>query len=148
MIATTSIGQIMTTEVLTVYPDDLMTKVGDIFKTHNFHHIPVIEKDGTVVGIISKSDYYQILHGLTIFKIKNSKEYNESISRSLLAKEVMTKQVATLHPEDSLQLAVGIFRENFFHAMPIVDEHKKLVGILSTYDLLNYAYREPMLVVE
>ena len=60
--------------------------------------------------------------------------------RSLLVKEVMSKQVATLGPEDTLELAAGFFRENMFHALPVVDEDNMLIGIVTTYDLLNYAY--------
>lgn len=142
-----SIKQIMTTDVLFVGPNDLMSKVSDIFKSHDFHHIPVVEADGTVVGIISKSDYYRLQNTFTLFKRKDAEEYNQAVFRTLLAKEVMTSHVATLHPEDRIQIAVGIFKENLFHAMPIVDDQKKLVGMLSTYDLLNYAFRDEVLIV-
>ena len=54
----------------------------------------------------------------------------------------MTSQVARLSPKDSLQTAADYFRENLFHAIPIVDENDRLVGILTTYDLINYAFRE------
>ena len=105
-----------------------------------------MEEDGIVVGIVSKTDSYKLENTFTLFKKSKVEEYNSAIFRSLLVKEVMTKQVATLGPDDSLQLAAGIFRENLFHAMPIVDNERKLVGILSVYDLVNYAYQEPMLL--
>ena len=145
---TTNIGSIMTTDVLTIHPDDTMNKVSDMFNMNDFHHIPVVEEDVRVVGIVSKFDYFKLQSTFTLFKRKDPEEYNKAIFRSLLVKDVMTKQVAMLHPEDSLQMAAGIFRENLFHAIPIVDEENKLVGILSTYDLLNYAFREPMLLTK
>jgi len=58
----------MTKELITVQPDELMTVVDRIFKTHKIHHIPVIEADGTVIGMISKSDYLRTLHSLSLFK--------------------------------------------------------------------------------
>lgn len=119
-----------------------MDKVQDIFRKNNIHHVPVV-KEGSVVGMVSKSDYFRLLHGFTLFKTQKSEEYNDAILRSLLVGEVMTRQIAVLNPEDSLELAAGFFRENLFHALPIVDkEQNKLVGIVTTYDLLAYAFSE------
>lgn len=139
---TTTVGQIMTTPVITVAPNDTMDKVQAIFRKNNIHHLPVVD-DGRVVGMISNTDYMRLLHGFTLFKTEKSEEYNDAILRSLLANEVMTRQVAVLNPGDSLELAAGYFRENLFHALPIVDDkNQKLVGILTTYDLISYAFSE------
>lgn len=137
----TAISKIMTTEVISIRPTDTMDKVDRIFHTADIHHIPVVNKDRVVLGMISKSDYFKILHGFTLFKAPISQKYNEAVLRSLLAKEVMTKQVATLRPDDSVSTAADYFRENRFHAIPIVDGQRKLVGILSTYDLINSMFR-------
>lgn len=133
----TPIKTIMTREVISIRPTDTMDKVDHIFNTADIHHLPVISEERVVMGIISKSDYYKILHGFTLFKAPVSKTYNEAVLRSLLAKEVMTQQVATLSPDDTVSVAADYFRENRFHAIPIVNEERKLVGILSTYDLIN-----------
>ncbi len=136
------IENVMTTEVISLAPDDVMEKVRDIFDHYSIHHIPVVDSYRKVVGIISREDYYKILHGFSLFKAQQSEVYNNAILRSLLVGEVMTRQVARLSPEDSLQVAADYFRENMFHAIPIVDENDRLVGILTTYDLINYAFRE------
>lgn len=137
-----TVGELMTTPVITVAPDDTMDKIQAIFRKNNIHHLPVVD-DGQVVGMISNTDYMRLLHGFTLFKTEKSEEYNDAILRSLLANEVMTRQVAVLNPEDSLEMAAGYFRENLFHALPIVDKKsKKLVGILTTYDLISYAFSE------
>jgi CBS domain-containing protein len=136
---TTTVAEIMTERVIVVRPEETMDVIQDIFRKNNIHHVPVVDK-GCVVGMVSHSDYLKLLHGFTLFKTKKSDEYNDSILRSLLVKEVMSKQVATLGPEDTLELAAGFFRENLFHALPVVDEDNMLIGIVTTYDLLNYAY--------
>lgn len=138
---TTTIGAIMTTDVIAIAPDDTMDQVRDIFQTNAIHHLPVVE-EGKVIGIVSYSDYLKLLHGFTIFNTEKSEAYNTAILRSLLVSEVMTRQVATLHPEDSVLVAAGIFRENLFHAIPVVDEHNQLVGIITTFDMLNFAFND------
>ena len=142
----TTIANIMTREVFFVHPDDTMQRVDEIFRMHNIHHVPVIDGEGHVMGIISKSDYLKVLHGFTMFKTTKSEEYNKAILRSLLASEVMTKQVASLQPEDTVDVAAGYFRENLFHAIPVVDSNKRLVGIVTTFDMLNFAFMEPVLL--
>ncbi|MCB0569667.1 MAG: CBS domain-containing protein [Phaeodactylibacter sp.] len=141
---TTTVGQIMSTPVITVGPDDTMKRVQDIFRMNNIHHIPVV-LDGKVAGIVSKSDYLRLLHGFTLFKTEKSAEYNDAIMRSLLVGEVMTKQVATLSPEDTVEMAAGFFRENLFHALPVVSKGL-LVGIVTTFDLITYAFSEPVVM--
>ncbi|MCB0520899.1 MAG: CBS domain-containing protein [Lewinellaceae bacterium] len=143
---TITVSEIMTTDVIILSPNDTMEKVADIFRMNNIHHIPILDDNGKVVGIISQNDYHKILHGFTLFKTEKSEEYNKAILRSLLVKEVMTKQVAKLNPQDKLTVAASYFRENLFHAIPVVDRQGKLVGIVTTFDLLNYAYREELLL--
>lgn len=135
----TLVAEIMTENVIVLEPDETMDVVQEIFRKNNIHHLPVVE-NGRVVGMVSYTDYLKLLHGFTLFKTRKSDEYNDAILRSLLVKEVMTKQVATLKPEDTLEMAAGFFRENLFHALPVVDADDMLLGILTTYDLINYAY--------
>jgi len=138
------IGQLMTTNVITLNPNDTLLKVEEIFKTNDFHHIPVVDKENEVKGIISRSDFNKMQGSFTIFNTKESKRYNHSIFNSTLVEEVMSKKLAKLSPEDTAIVAVGFFRENIFHALPIVDADNKLMGMLTTYDLLTYAYKEPV----
>lgn len=142
-----SIKEIMTDTVITVQPDDTMDRVQRIFEQHTIHHLPVVSATGKVVGMVSKSDYLKLLHGFTLFKAQKSAEYNKAILRSLLVEEVMTRQVATLKADDTLLMAAGYFRENLFHAIPIVDDDHNLIGILSTYDLISFAFRDARLEV-
>ncbi len=137
------IMDVMTTDVITVKDNQTMDQVSMIFNSREIHHLPVVDSEGKIAGIISKTDYHKLEHGFTLFKSKESQAYNVAIMRSLLASDVMTKQVVTLSPTDNISVAVDIFRENLFHAIPVVDEKHKLVGILTTYDLLNYAYSVP-----
>ena len=131
---------IMTTEVITVAPGELMSKVRLLFEQNSIHHVPVVGLDGKVVGIISQHDLNHILHGFTLFKTNKSLGYNEAILNSLLVQDVMRKSIVTLNATDPISMAADIFRENLFHSIPILDEQGKLAGIVTTYDLIIYAY--------
>ena len=147
MVANVKIAEVMTSKVISVHPDDMMDKVGEVFRAHHIHHIPVVDQHNQVVGIVSKDDYNLLCDHFTLFRREYEEVLNKKFLFSLLVKEVMTKQVMTLHFEDPISLAVGIFRENLFRAIPIVDDDKALCGILTTYDLLTYAFSEPLMQV-
>ena len=133
------VSLVMTTDVATVQSNDTMDKAAEFFKTKGFHHLPVVDY-GKLVGIISSTDFHMLEDHFTLFKNKQSESMNKAIMRSLLVKDVMTKHVVSVGPDDTLEYAADIFRENLFRAMPVIDKEKRLLGILTPYDLLNYAY--------
>ena len=137
----------MTREVLTLFGDSSMKDAADIFETNDLHHIPIVSKNNKVKGILSKVEYHKLLHGFTFFKAKIAQKFNEDVFNSVSAADVMTKPVATLYPDSTLEEAMAYFRENLFHAAPVVNRQtKQLEGIITTFDLLNYAYRDEILL--
>ncbi|MBK9742993.1 MAG: CBS domain-containing protein [Saprospiraceae bacterium] len=62
---------------------------------------------------------------------------------SNLAKDVMQTNVIKVSPDDTIQRCVQIFRENYFRALPVVNDEGQLQGIITTYDLMILAYSHP-----
>ena len=140
MIRTTPVSEVMTREVVFVGPDDTMGRVRDLFHEYNIHHLPVV-KDAHVVGMVSKSDYLMLLHGFTLFNTKESRYFNDTVADNMLVGEVMSQPVVFVFTDDTVEVAVGMFRENRFHAMPVLERgSKELRGILTVMDLLNLAF--------
>lgn len=134
-----TVGQVMTTQVFFVAPETTFDKVREIFSSHEFHHLPVLDK-GSLVGMISKSDLLLLSNAFPLDDPARRRERDEELLSRILVKEVMTIQMVRLRPDMPIPVAVGIFLENIFHAMPVVDEEGDLVGILSWIDLLRLAY--------
>jgi len=139
----TTLAEIMTTDLITVTPDTLGVKIAEIFENNEFHHIPVVDDNGKLQGIISKSDYLVLCNSMTRLQKDKQKSQNDRFFKSLLASDIMTKDVATLGENYSIKVAAGIFRENLFHAIPVVDKEKNIKGIVTTFDLINYAFKQP-----
>ena len=92
-----------------------------------------------MVGLISKYDFNILCDKTTLFN-KKSKDINKDIFQAMVAKDIMVTQLVKIHPDDPLSKAVGMLKENIFHALPVIDLSGTLVGILTTYDLLVHAY--------
>ena len=140
MIKYLEVKEVMTSPVVSLHPSDSMERAAVIFENQNFHHIPIVDDDRKVVGMLSRHDYYKILNTFTIFNTENSKVANETTLKALLTRDVMTKQLAIINIDDSLEKVIGIFQENLFHALPVVNDEKELVGILTTFDVLNLVF--------
>jgi CBS domain-containing protein len=145
MNADRTIREIMTTNLVTVSPDKPAAVVQDIFRTNDFHHIPVVEKGGLLVGIISKEDLYRVADILSL-QADNHQAGAKPYDR-LKAADVMTKYPICLDPEDTIGLAADIFLANKFHALPIVED-ERLVGMVTTHDLLKYGFNSAFIQKE
>lgn len=138
----TKLSEIMTTDLVTVDPDTTVDVIAKIFEENDFHHIPVVKKSGELVGIISKTDYMMICDRMTIFQKHYDGSSNSRFFKSLLAEEIMSKYLATAEPTDTVDFAASLFKENLFHSLPIVDDEDNLLGMITTFDLINYAFAE------
>lgn len=132
------VSEIMTTNLIVVSPNTTLDKVKDIFETNMFHHLPVVNNH-CLVGIISKIDLYRVSHSIDLFHSKTNEELNNRLFKSLLAEEVMATDATVIAPDDTVAYAAELFSRNQFHALPVV-VGEKLVGIVTTLDLIKMAY--------
>ncbi len=132
------ITEAMSTGIITVGPDTELTKVKDLFLRKNIHHIPVTNHR-KLLGMISKTDLLYHMRGP--IECRNRGDIgNKDLLEKYCAKDIMTERVGKLKSRDKIGDAVEVFRENFFHAIPIVDEDK-LVGMITPIDLINYSVK-------
>jgi CBS domain-containing membrane protein len=141
-----TVREVMSTDLIIVYPDTLLKDVNNIFERENIHHVPVVSSDQRFLGIISKSDMLLMLDWGTKLKLPTSLRKNNFLLTSNLAKDMMETNVIRVAPDDTLKRCVQIFRENYFRALPVVDEKEQLVGLITTYDLMILAYTETQMI--
>lgn len=126
----------MSTDLITVGAKDKLTKVRQIFKDKIIHHLPVVDDNGELKGMVSLIDYAIALDPMTPFGNFQTKENNRKTFNTFLVEDIMTDNVVTLGEEHSLHSAIELFKANLFHAIPIVDDNNKLLGMITTYDLM------------
>lgn len=127
---------IMTPQPICSYPDMIMTEVAEIFESNDFHHLPVIDTDNECIGMISKSDYYQLQDKFTKFGSGRCKKGNTRFFASLLASEVMTAFPVSVDINASMDEVNSIFLKNKIHSV-VVQENGKFRGIITPYDIME-----------
>lgn len=135
---TAPVSEYMTRKLITVVPGDPMSVVKEIFETQRIHHIPVVRYK-TLVGLISKSDLLHFIRGM------ETTPYDQLVETGRFnhykVEDIMTTGIATLESTERLNVALQLFNENLFHAIPIVD-NGELVGMLTTHDIIKMLVEE------
>lgn len=128
-----SIENLMTTELVTVEMDDSLERVKTLFDTHGFHHLLVVE-EGRLFGVVSDRDLLKAMSPKV-----GSRAMSERDEQTLKTRvhRVMTRQPITLPPHASVRDAMEIFVTERVSCIPVVDDGKHPVGIVSWRDILR-----------
>ncbi len=132
------VKDLMTNELVCVQDDTSMARVAEIFDSHSFHHLPVLNSDGVAVGIISKHDYFQLQHHFSRLDHADAHVHNTRFFCSLIAREVMSPDPVCVKDQDPIIKVIDIFLQNNFHAV-LVTEDEKCIGVITTYDIVKWA---------
>jgi len=119
------IVQVMTPEPATISPQSSAAEARRLLDSNVINHLPVVE-DGRLVGIISSSDFlklYLLDAKLPIFS-------DATVSQIMETKVIVVSKRATLL-DAAEKLSLG-----GFHALPVVGRKQKLVGIITSSDLI------------
>ena len=110
--------ELMSKSVVTALPHQSIEHVRDMMNNNKIGALPVVGRDEHPVGIVSLTDLAQDLKpGAPISSI-------------------MTGQVLTIPQYDDVSIAARIMRNHKIHRV-VVTHEKKVVGILSAFDLLK-----------
>jgi acetoin utilization protein AcuB len=134
------VSSIMSTKLKTVIPTDGLDKVQEIFDNYNIHHIPVVRYT-ELVGMISKTDFNKAIHGARVHNPEAAAAENTELFSNAKVEDLMTPKIAKISPEDKIGVAAEIFLENYFHAVPVVDEGGELKGMVTTYDVIKVLFK-------
>jgi CBS domain-containing protein len=149
------VADIMTKKVITVGPEQTLLEVSKIFYENDISGAPVVDPEGTILGIITESDVLKALKpferklqmvlttptlvGIAFRPEYREKELSRAISEIQKVKvaEVMTTEVFILEPTDTVQQAVMAMNTRHVNRFPVV-EKGKVVGMLARGDLIRY----------
>lgn len=138
MIRKTPVSMIMTESVITLKKKDRLETAEMLFKKHKIRHIPVVSGD-EVVGILSYTDLLRISFADITDNFEESADV--LIYNMFTIKQIMSQHVVTVSSSQSIKDVAKIFACREFHALPVVDDNK-LVGIVTTTDLIKYLIKQ------
>lgn len=132
---TTLVRDLMTPVVKTLGRNDQLSLAGDLMQAERIRHMPVLDEDGDLCGIVSQRDLFR---GALARALGYGELAQKKLLGTLVVKEVMATDVATTTPDTPLAEAATLMRARQIGCLPVV-EGGKLAGILTESDFLRLA---------
>ena len=132
----TTVADLMTADPLSVKRASTLKEAHDLMREKNIRHIPVIEKNGELVGMLTQKIMVAKVMSLMAQYGATALERKE---KQQLVADMMATDFAAVTPEQSLTEVAGFFVKNRHGCMPVVDENNKLKGILTSSDFVRLA---------
>lgn len=135
------VQRLMTPVVKTLQRNDQLTIADDVMREQRIRHLPVLDEEGVVCGVVSQRDLFR---GALARALGYGQTAQQKMHSMLLVKEVMSTTVVTIGPHEPLANAARLMLENKVGCLPVLDG-EKLVGILTESDFVKLAVDDPTL---
>ncbi len=128
---------VMVRDPQTVTPSTTVWTALALMRQGDVRHLPVVDNDGTLRGILSNRDFRRLLDFM-------DPEGRIPHVRDIAVSEIMTKvpQVITAHPDTPVVNIAQLMVTRKVGGMPIVDAQRRVVGILTQKDVLRELVRQ------
>jgi CBS domain-containing protein len=129
------VANVMTRDVVTVDLNDQLAVAEDVMRLGRFRHMPVVDEDGELVGLVSSRDLF---HNALLKALGYGTRAKQEALETTRVKEAMTSPVVTTTPETPLSDAAKVMRDKKLGCLVVV-ENQKIVGILTEGDFVALA---------
>ncbi len=132
------VSRIMTEAVVAIDVTRPVSEALDCFFQYPIHHLPVV-RDGKLAGMLSAADVMK----LEYFVPKATADRARYLDERLTIDQLMRQPVVGLQSSVSLADAAERLIEQGVHAAPIVDEADRVLGIITTTDIMRSLLHGP-----
>lgn len=124
----------MSKDVVSAKPDMPITTAHQVMKKNRIRRLPVLEEDGTLLGIVTIGDVREASpSGATTLSIW---ELNYLWSQ-LTVKDVMTHKVLSVREDEPMINAARLMMENKISGLPVHDENNRVIGMVTESDVFR-----------
>jgi CBS domain-containing protein len=136
------VRDVMTKNVISVTKYESIMHVANILTEKNISGLPVVDKEGKVLGIITQADILSMVGVGRDHTFKDLLKYmlGEKLPERRvgdLVGDIMTSPALTISPDANVAEAVRIMEEKRIRRVTVVNGKNELLGILTRADILK-----------
>jgi CBS domain-containing protein len=136
-----SLGTLVTYNPWTVGPTAMLSDVAASFDELGVHHVPVVDGERRVIGMLSESDLLRCRQAARVVAVGGGVADTDD-APAVFARDAMSKQVLSIGARSTFADALKLLLERHIHVLPVVDGGR-LVGMVSSRDFLReFSYGE------
>ena len=142
---------IMTTNVVTLSPEQSVPEAADLLSERGIGAAPVVDESGKVIGLLRDEDLLLTesnLHAPTAIEFLGAEliwppsmhRYEAELRKAAASKvsELMSTDVETVAPTDTIESLATLMHDKGLSHVPVVDQNGALVGIVARGDLIRF----------
>jgi CBS domain-containing membrane protein len=134
MDASMPVSDLMSTDVATLRRNDKLSIADDVMRLGRIRHLPVVDDDGKVVGVLSQRDLFR---GALATALGYGERGQQKLMELLLVKEVMTNDVITVTGDVLIADAARTMVDRKLGCLPVVDDAGEPIGIVTESDFVR-----------
>lgn len=127
-----NVSDIMTAKPMTIHQDQTLRRALEIMEAHNCRHLPVLNSENQIVGILSDRDCRTALNSPFIMR---ERWQDEELANNLLVRSMMTPAPIVIEPDATADEAARLMLGNHISCLPVI-LGETLVGIVTTSDIM------------
>jgi CBS domain-containing membrane protein len=128
------VRDLMTKDVRTIGRNDKVSDADALMASARVRHLPVLDDEGLLAGILSRRDVYRTALQRTFGYGEKAQDH---LLGNLVVKELMTNRVETVAPDAPIEEAARRMLEKKISALVVV-EGERVVGILTESDFVRH----------
>lgn len=126
---------VMTTHVVAVRSDASYREMANALRTNRVSGLPVVDAEGTVVGVVSQTDL--LTKGSTDTRRGWPTRRKHVATAELTAADLMTRPAVTTSPDELVPSVARLMSARRLRRVPVIDSQGRLVGIVCRSDVLS-----------
>lgn len=127
-----NVSDIMTAKPTAIHQNGTLRQALEMMEESHFRHLPVLNSDGQLVGIVSDRDCRTALNSPHIMR---ERWQDEELAETLRVRTLMTPAPIVIEPDAEAVEAARLMLNNHISCLPVI-LGETLVGIVTTSDIL------------
>lgn len=120
------VGELMSKDLFTVRPDDLVDLAAAVMEWEHIRHVPVEDEEGRLVGLVTHRD---------LLRLVAAGERRAPVA----VREIMRADLTTVSPQTTTLQALKTMHDAGTGCLPVVEGDNKLVGLVTETDFIEVA---------
>lgn len=136
------VQDIMTAPAMTIQEDRLLTEAVNVMMTKKLKRLPVVDKGGKLVGILSRLDIFKTV-------MRESPDWDAfraqqiEVSNLRTVKDIVRRDTRTVSPDTTIDKVIQFIDGNDIQCVAVVNDNGTLIGMIADSDLLHYFKPDP-----
>ena len=132
------VRHIMSSPVVTFFAEQTLPQAEDVMRFKHHRHLPVVDDDNRVVGLITHRDLLQAQPSTLIGLSESERRARQADVR---VDQIMSREIWTVGVDTLASVAGQTLLDHKYGCLPVVDADRRLVGIVTERDYLRFAIK-------